>query len=188
MAVLSLARIAAAMAAVICAPFAQAATLNSGTFSAVYLYPDASTTYGASTGTGVFAPGAGTDGVINVEGVTDIALDLDGKTITVDMATTLTNPVWNATPFNGFSITVLGGLPEFASFALTSSSFGPILTSFTGSTLFVNWSGVGYQNGDRATFAVAFADPAAVPLPAGLPLLAGGVAALALLRRRARTA
>ena len=56
------------------------------------------------------------------------------------------------------------------------------IVSFTSSSLFVNFQGL-WEDGDRLE--ITLSDTTApVPLPAGLPLLVGGLAAFGLLRRR----
>ena len=169
-----------AIACLLGAPL-NAATLNGATMSAVYLYPDSSTTYPNATPTGPFVVGAGVEGVISVENVTNIGLDFSGSQLLVNMATVLANPVWNDVGFNGFKVSLLSLGLTITDFALVRSTFGPITTSFTATDLFVSWSGAAYHDGDTAVFSIGVS---AVPLPAGLPLLLAGLGGLALVARR----
>ena len=164
------------------APAVQAATLNGATLSASYRYPDAGTVYPLATPTGPFVVGAGVDGVIDVEGVTQVLLDFDDNTLTVTLNTVLSSPTWTNTAFNGVRIE-LESAGSFSSFALASSSFAPIETSFEAGALLIDWSGATYMDGSSAVFDVGF-DVAPVPLPAALPLLCVGLGSIAMLRRR----
>lgn len=164
------------------APAVQAATLNGATLSASYRFPDAGTTYPLATTTGPFVVGAGEDAVIDVEGVTQVHLDFEGNTLTVTLNTTLGSPTWTDTDFNGLRIE-LESAGSFSSFALASSSFGPIETGFETDALLIDWGGDTYVNGSTAVFDVGF-DVAPVPLPAALPLLGVGLGSIAMLRRR----
>lgn len=166
--------------AALAAPEARAATLDGMTLSAVYLYPDAGTVYPEATETGPFTVGAGIDATISVEGVTDILLDFAANALTVTFNTTLTNPTWESTPFNGLQISLLSGT-AFTGFSHTGGSIAPFGTSFDAGNLFITWSGVSYVDGSTMSFDVAVAP---VPLPATMPFLAAGMAGFALLRRR----
>ena len=164
---------------------AGAATLNGVSMSATYLFPDQSTVYPQSTGTGTFVVGAGLDGTVNVEGVTDIFLDFADNTLDVSFSTSLSNPTWTNTAFSGLKIS-LESLGEFSSFALVSSTFSSVSTSFDADNLFINWAGASYTTGSSAVFTVGYDTPAPVPLPAGLPLLGLGLAMVTALRRKRR--
>ena len=166
--------------AALAAPEARAATLDGMTLSAVYLYPDVGTVYSDATETGPFTVGAGVDASIDVEGVTDILLDFASNALTVTFNTTLTNPTWVNSSFNGLQISLLSGA-AFTGFSHTGGSISPFGTSFDGGNLFISWPGVSYVDGSTMSFDVAVAP---VPLPATLPFLAAGMAGLAVLRRR----
>ena len=180
-----------AIAVLACAPAglavtaAEAATLDGLTLSVEYLHPDTSSVYIGSSGP--FTVGTGVDATINVEGVTDILLDFAANTLTVTLNTVLTMPTWNATTFNGLHV-MLGSGGSFTGFSLVSSDIAPVTTSFDPDELFINWAGASYLNGNTLSFDIGYAAPAAVPLPAGLPLMAAGVGALAVLGRRRRAA
>lgn len=88
---------------------------------------------------------------------------------------------------------------DTVSWALTSLDFGGPLTgvsillngigatisSFTADSVFFSWANVGIPQGTYLTLKF---ETAAVPLPASLPLLMAGVAGLAALRRRRKSA
>lgn len=171
--------------AMLVAPVAQAATLDGLTLSAEYRHPDAATSYPDASPTGPFVVGSGVDGTISVEGVTNISLDFSGNSLAILLNTTLSSPTWANSAFNGLLI-ALGSAGSFTSFAQTSSSIGPVTTSYDGDELFINWSNHSYVDGSTLTFDIGYEAPAPapVPLPASALLLLGGVGGFAALRRR----
>ena len=171
-------------AAITAASGLQAATVDGLQLSAEYLFPDTDTVYPNATATGPFTVGAGLDATISVEDVTDILLDFGGSALTLTFSTTLLSPTWLNHPFNGVKVSMLSDA-WFTGFSQIGGSINAAGTSFDGSNLFINLANVSYVNGSTMTFDVAVAP---VPLPAGLPLLAAGIAGFAVLRRRQRTA
>jgi hypothetical protein len=169
-------------AMLIAASAVSAATLDGASFQVDYLYPDTGSVYGGANGPIAGTVGAGVDATINVEGVTDIALDFDGLSLDVTLTTVLSNPTWTGAPFNGLRISFTDLPSDFTAFSLVDSSFGPITTSFSGTDLFINWNGASYVNGSNAAFAMDLAAP--VPVPAALPMLLAGIAALGALHQR----
>ena len=66
--------------------------------------------------------------------------------------------------------------------------FGPGNISFDADEIVVDFTGVAYEADSTLLLDVSFRDPTAViPLPASLPLVLGGVAALGIVGRRRRT-
>lgn len=175
--------------ALLITPVAQAATLDGLTLSADYRLPDAETAYPSATSTGPFVVGAGVDGVISIEDVTNISLDFSGNSLAILLNTTLSSPTWGDMAFNGLRI-ALGSAGSFTSFAQTSSSIGPVTTSFDSDELFIDWGGHGYVDGSTLTFDIGYEAPAPapVPLPASALLLLGGMGGFAALRRRHKAA
>lgn len=110
--------------ALLITPVAQAATLDGLTLSADDRLPDAETVYPSATSTGPFVVGAGVDGVISIEDVTNISLDFSGNSLAILLNTTLSSPTWGDMAFNGLRI-ALGSAGSFTSFAQTSSQHRP---------------------------------------------------------------
>lgn len=177
--------IRAAVAAVLtfAAAAASAGTLDGEDFQLDYLFPDSATLYGQTDGPVFGTVGPGIDATIDVEGVTQIALDFSGLKLDIAMTSSLVNPVWSTAPFNGLRVTFLSLASPFVSFSEVAASFGPISPSFTDDELFVNWNGAGYEDGSTASFAVGLAP---VPLPASVLMLLAGVGGIGALRLRGR--
>lgn len=183
----SMTRAAIVGLALLAAPMAHATPLDGLTLSAGYYYPNASTPYdqAAPNPTGPFVVGTGVEANLDVEGVTDIALDFSGNLLTILFTTTLDEPRWTDVDFNGLRI-ALESLGGFTSFDQTNSTIGPVTTSFDAHTLWIDWGGLSYNSDTALTFDIGYA--AAVPLPAGLPLLVLALGGLAVLGRKRRAA
>lgn len=174
-------------AAIMVAPLAQAATLDGLTLSAEYFHPDTATVYPDATTTGPFTVGVGPDAVINVEGVTAITMDFFSNSLAILFNTTLTNPTWVNSAFNGLRIE-LQSPGSFTAFSLVNSDIGTVSASFDANTLWINWAGASYVEGSALSFDIGYDAPAPIPLPAGLPLLALALGGLAVLGRNRRAA
>lgn len=172
--------IMAMTAVILTAAGAAAATLNGASYQVEYFFPDLSTLYDGANSPQFGVVGT-TDAVLNVETVTSIVFDFDATALKVTLNTILSSPVWSNAAFNGVRITLLSP-GSFTGFALTGSTFGPPVASFTAKELFVSWAGASYVNGATAEFSVASVAP--VPLPAALPLLLAGLGGLAVAARR----
>lgn len=183
----SMTRAAIVGLALLAAPVAHATPLNGLTLSAEYYYPDASTPYNqaAPNPIGPFVVGADVEGIFDVEGVTNIALDFADNLLTILFTTSDPAPTWTNVSFNGLRI-ALESLGGFTSFDQTNSTIGPVTTSFDAHTLWIDWGGLSYNSNTTLTFDIGYA--AAVPLPAGLPLLVLALGGLAVLGRKRRAA
>ncbi|MDG3007058.1 PEP-CTERM sorting domain-containing protein [Paludisphaera mucosa] len=158
--------------------------------SASYRYPDVSTVYGSAaftpaTFTVTDGPGVETTGL--VENVTSLPVQFTDSTLTITLNTTLTNPTWTATDFNGilFALTGPGSLGIVAATvdpSTTLAGFGDSRVTFTDSTIGINWQGLTYHDGEQVVVRFTFA----VPEPTSIVTLGVGCVGLiaAGLRRR----
>lgn len=158
-----------------------------------YYYPEQSIPYdGAIEILPTFIVGSGIESIVDVEGVTTIAVDVSDASILFDFTTALRGPRWETVPFNGLVFNLLSGAPlEFISFSIDPSStfegFDLSRISFTGSEIAVNWQGLSYDSDTllRINFDLPMAE---VPEPATLSLLGLGIlGAVAIRRRRPET-
>ena len=187
--------ITGAVFGILLAQSCHAASLTGNVLQASYEFPDLGTAYPfMSVSTNPFTVGAGEDTVINIENVTFLSVDFDEDSLLVTLNTTLTNPTWTGAAQNGPVFNVVSGVPFSPISSVVSSSGGPVSAFLSGGSLVVNWAGMPYMDGDTVT--VEFSSVSAVPLPAALPLLAGGIGGLGALswwrkrkeRRQALTA
>lgn len=164
------------------------------TLQASYYYPDLATPYVSATATpATFTVGSATavETTINVENVTQIAVDFTDTSLRVGFTTTLLNPTWNPTSFNGLVFDLLTG----SAFSLTSASIDPSSTfggfnasrvGFNDSRLTLDWGGLSYVNGTALLINFTSA-PASVPEPGSLALLAMALAVSAYVARQKYT-
>ena len=165
----------------------RAATLIGDVIQAEYSYPTIADVYPSATGPITFTVGAGEEGSILVEGVTRLHFNFDSDSLVIKLTTSLHNPTWNSAAQNGPSFSVLSGNPFPAIESVTTTNGGPVSAFLSGGVLFVDWAGMAYCSGDIVTVTfdpVGDAPPVSTPLPAALPLFAGGLGALGLLGRR----
>ena len=129
---------------------------------------------------------AGIEYPVSSFGYPGVSIDLSDTQIEVGFAS-FPDPAlaFSGASFNGFVITDLSGVFLSASYA---SGVLPDSISFVGNQLFLNYQGVLPTLPN--TIINVTTGAAAVPLPASLPLFAGGVGAMGLLgwRRKRRGA
>ena len=163
---------------------ASAATLNGSTVSGAYYFPDAGSVYGNSiTLPGTFIIGAGIESVIDVETVTQIAVDFSARSLLLNFTTSLINPIWNSFAQNGPIFTILSGNGFGRVTSVSVSSGGSVTADVSGGKLTVNLAGLRYETGDTIQINLA-----PVPLPAAMPLMLIGIAGFGTLARRKRLA
>ena len=150
---------------------AHASSLTGDLLQAKYYVPDINSVYDQATVPSPFTVGSDPDPTITVEGVTTLLMHFSDAALLITLNTTLANPMWgSAASQNGPGFSVLSGNPFPAIAGVTSSNAGPVSAYLSNGMLFVNWAGMSYHDGDTVT--VTFAP---VPLPATLPLFAGGL-------------
>lgn len=158
-----------------------------------YFVPDQTTPYDDSVALpSTFMVADGVDAVVNLENVTDIAIDVSDASILFDFTTTLDSPTLSPQPFSGLVFELLSGGPlQFLSFSIDPSStlagFDPSRVSFNDSQVTVNFQGLSY---DSNTLLLINFQPAVseVPEPGTMSLLGlGFLGALAMRRRRPPT-
>ena len=162
---------------------------------ASYFVPNLATEYGSATATpATFTVGipVAVETIVDVERVTDIAVDFTDNSLRFDFTTTLGTPTWLSTPFNGMVFDLVTG----SAFSLTSASidssstfagFDASRVGFTDNQLTINWNGLSYVNGTSLLINFTSA-PASVPEPGSLALLGLALAALAYSARQKRNA
>ena len=85
-----------------------------------------------------------------------------------------------------FPNSAITGIANFTSNVLVGIDSSDV--TFTDRSVSINMAGSLWLGGEALSFDLVTRDISAVPLPAGLPLLAAGLAGLALIRRRRGTA
>jgi hypothetical protein len=165
---------------------AHASLIGQG-FNVSYRYADLGTVYGGATASPAdFVVGAGVESVVDVEGVTDLIVDLAASSLTVLFDTVLTSPTWNAASFNGllFIGTAAHGIAgATVDASSTLGGFGDSRIGLTGDQIGLDWNGLSYVDGTRLVINFTFN---AVPEPAALALFGGGLLGMAMARRRGR--
>lgn len=149
------------------------------TLQATYYYPDLATPYAQAIETPevftvTIAPAVET--TVNVENVTQIAVDFTDTSVRFDFTTSLPTPTWGSSPFNGMVFDVLAGGPLSLTSATVdgSSTLGGFTASrvgFNDDQLTIDWNGLSYVNG--TSLLINFTSTtASVPEPGSLALLA----------------
>lgn len=168
------------------------------TLDATYYYPDLFTPYDALN-QAIATPKTFTVGipvivetVVAVEGVTFIDVDFTDTTLSFNFTTSLINPTWATTPFNGLVFNRLAGSAlSLGSASIDPSSnfagFGASRVGFTDDQLTINWNGLSYVTGTSLLINFTSA-PASVPEPGSLALMGVALGALAYSFRQKRSA
>lgn len=184
---------AAALFTVVTATAAHAGFVDR-TLKATYYYPNLSTPYTSAPATPAeftVSNVLAVETTINVEDVTQIAVDFTDSSLRFDFTTSLSNPTWNSTSFNGVVFDLLAG----ASLSLASASIDPSSTfsgftasrvGFNDSQVTIDWNGLSYVNGTSLLINFTSA-PASVPEPGSLALLGIALAAWTYIARQKHT-
>lgn len=173
-----------ALSALVIAAAPAQAGLTGQSFSAAYHYPDEGTVYGGATVPADFTVGAGVEGVIDVESVTDISFDFDNLSLVIDFATVAASPTWNATAFNGIIFTSATPLNISGASVLSSTiGFDNSRLTVTGNQIKLNWAGLGYADGSKIRIAFS-----AVPEAATWAMMIAGMGFVGAAMRRQRRA
>jgi hypothetical protein len=157
-------------------------------FDATYFFPDAVTPYAqASFAPNPFIVGSGVDTVGDVEGVVSLDVDFEDTMLTIVLETTLLNPIWSATPFNGPVFSLLSpGTLDILSFsvdpATTMAGFDASRVLISDSSIGINWERLSYVDGTVVKVNVEFI-PEPIPEPPVVALLGLGLGGLSYLRR-----
>ena len=164
--------------------------------NATYFDKDLVTPYSSATAVPqTFTVGvpAAVETVVDVEGVTQIAVDFTDTSLRFDFTTTLSGPTWRTEPFNGLVFDRLAG----SALSLTSASIDPssnlggpggFAASRVGwddNQLRIDWNGLSYVNGSFLLINFTSA-PTSVPEPGSLALLGLALAGLAYSTRQKR--
>jgi len=150
---------------VLLATMPASATLLGEGFSARYYVPNSSTIYPNASVPADFVVGAGVEGSIDVEGVTDIVFDFDALSLAISFNTVLSSPTWNAAAFNGIIFTSATPLDVSGAFVVntTMSGFDNSRVTASGNQITLNWQGLGYVDGTQIN--IAFSDVRQTPVP-----------------------
>ncbi len=136
-----------------------------------------------------FVIGAGTESVVNVEGVTWISVDFTDLGLTLTFNTQHSNPTWTDTAFNGLVFTG-SGFETITGLTILESTFGAsnpgaLNFSLVGNQLRLDWGGVPYGDGQvlNLGFSNLHGDPA-VPEPATWAMFIAGFGLVGTALRR----
>lgn len=187
-------RYAAAAVALFSVTPASAATLIGETMEVSYRFPDVDTVYPfASPSVSPFTVGAGVETVVDVESVTDIAVDFGANSLLITFNTPFTGLAWAQSSFNGLLFQGPGAAKIVgASVASTSlAGFDNSRFYFSGGDFGLNWQGLSYADGAQIAVDLNLTpnpNPV-IPEPATwLMLIIGfGVIGAALRQRRRRS-
>jgi hypothetical protein len=165
---------------------AAAASLVGSSMDVSYRFPDIDTVYvDGNPSVSPFVVGAGIESTVNVEDVTFIDVDFGASSLIITFNTTLSNPTWNITSFNGLLFEGPGaGLIASATVVFTDmTGFDDSRILLSGGRLGLNWNGLSYQDGD--TIEIAFG---LVPEASTWAMLIAGFGLVGAAARRRRPA
>ena len=164
---------------------ASAATLVGDQLSVSYRYPDVNTVYPPSTAApSTFIVGPGVESVVDVEGVTDIAVDFGARSLMIDFSTVLDNPTWAGSAYNGLLFQGMGAAKIVGATvtSTTMAGFDDSRLYFSGGDFGLDWQGLSYTTGTNITVDLTLAG--GVPEPATWAMLLVGFAAVGAAARR----
>jgi hypothetical protein len=162
--------------------------VNAATLDGDTVTVEMSTGFGGSQGAQTVVVGAGYEGNYYSNQYFDLNDGANGDLFTI----TSTGDFCGMTSCSGSGDTVtwtLTGLDfgtPITGFSL-SSSIGGATASFTGTSVTISWTEAAIPFGTY-TVGQFLTGPSAVPLPAGLPMVASGIGALVMLRKRRKAA
>ncbi|WP_424967869.1 VPLPA-CTERM sorting domain-containing protein [Dinoroseobacter sp. S375] len=171
------------LAAFTSAPLA-AATLTGETVGIDYIFGADENAVLGTAGNGEFVVGTGQE--TNFFSLTNV--DVGANQVTIS------HPIgvfWvDSEPFNGIRISdALGAFGDFLSVSLASSDYAAPVLSFDADNLYLNFAGSGAGvAGDQVVIDFTVSDVTPVPLPAGGLLLLSGLGAIAVFKRRKKSA
>lgn len=153
---------------------ATAATLLGANVTEEYRHPNLSTPYAQVTyTTQTFVVGAGQESIIDLEGVTTFGVDFSASSLDLAFDTTLTNPTFENTDFNGLVFTS-DAFSQFTGVTVRGitnlSGFDASRVSLVGNELRLNWGGLSYDTNT----VVGLDFSSAVPEPASWALMLVG--------------
>jgi len=167
---------------------ATAATLLGSNISAEYRYPDLATPYGPVVYTPQsFVVGGGQESNISLEGVTTFNVDFSAASLDIAFDTTLDNPTFLNTGFNGLVFTS-DAFSEFTGVTVRGitnlSGFDSSHVTLVGNELQINWGGLSYNTNT----VVALDFSSAIPEPATWLMIIGGLTLVGASMRRRKVA
>jgi hypothetical protein len=170
---------------------ASAATLIGQPGTGAYYLPDVDTIYPAQTAVPpAFVIGAGEEQDVTIEGVTTFNVDFDAATLAVLFDTSLPNPTFDPTAFNG----LIFNSPGFTT--LASATVNPLTTlgafdnsrvTLVGDELRLNFSGLSYQTGDLVRLDFTSTNGGVIPEPGAWAMMILGFGGVGAMMRRRRT-
>jgi hypothetical protein len=145
-----------------------------------YYTPDTVSPYASAVFTAPsFTVGVGQETIGDIEGVTNLFIDVTDNMLSVTFGTILSNPTWNANNFNGVIFTATSPLnirSMLVDASTTMAGFDNSRLSYKDHQILLNWQGLSYVDGTKVN--INFTSASAVPEPGTLALLGLGFACL----------